>query len=257
LSLGLLVPCVIAPIALRTLRKNGMRPQASILAIWLVLALLTVFIQGKYWLYHWIPATIALSVTTGIAVDYLVGKFEGYSLLTERAASLLILMAVMATPGLRALFHSYPWPMHAVALESDERFWSRFHTPDGDWQYRDIVELSTYVADHSQESDRVLVWGWDPLINVLSRRSSPTRFGYSYPLTVTSPKQEGYRAIFLGEIERMPPKFIVIDDSQKWSLADKPGLELLREFPEFSRIVASRYTMIGDIGTFQLWKQNE
>jgi hypothetical protein len=262
-KLGLLFPFLLAPFGVWRLRAGGRRSPSNVLAVWLALAIALVIIQGKFWLYHWIPAVIAAAATSGIAISHLTGRFADSSQTTadspqttyRRSAITLILFLALMTPvALRALFHSYTWPSYAFGLRTKEQYSARFQTPEGRWQYADFAKVSDYISRNSTARDTIVVWGWDPLVNVLAQRATPTRFGYSYPLTIAGPMRDLYRSIFLRDINAAPPRYIIVDGRDPWELPAKSGLSLLREFAEFDSLIHRRYALAVGIDAYEIWE---
>jgi len=254
--IGLLAPLLLTPVGLVLLRQNGQRREALLLAAWCLLSVLVVVVQGKYWFYHWMPAVIAVAATLGVTLSRLgdtqSATVPGY--LRTAAAIPLIFVVVMATPAVRAAMHSYQWPRYAMGIEGREEYLAHFSTPDGGWRYPSFETIAAYIAPRSNQDDRVLVWGWDPLINVLARRKSPTRFGFAYPLTAPGPLQERYRQVFLRELASRPPRYIVVDANAHWSVVDAAGLDLLKGFPDLYGLLHSHYRLVMSVAAFQVWE---
>jgi len=249
--LGLLIPLLLAPIGIIIMRRPGMGRQATVIGVWFVLTLLLVFVQGRYWPYHWIPADIAMAALMGVIFARL-GHPEGTpisALLRKKIAAPVICLSVLALPGARALLENYAWPLYAVGVETRQQYFA--HVTAG-W-YGTYEKLAAYVIEHSRPSDTVLLWGWDAIVNVLSDRRAPTRFGYSYPLVIPGPLQARYRELFLQEISRAPPRYIIVDAQGEWPLVNKSGLELMKEFSEFDRFVGGHYRLATAAGPFQIW----
>lgn len=251
--LGLVIPLLFSPIGLWLIRRAGMCRPANLLATWFGLTILTVVVQGRYFPYHWIPATIALSAILGIALPHISSQWltPGRRHLGVSPWALLICLAALAPSGTYALSNTYSATSYVLGLEDREAYVKNLTEP---WHYWALATLSAYIVDHSNPGDRVLMWGWDALVNSLSERKSPTRFGYSYPLIVGGPLRAKYRWLFLNEISRLPPRYIVVDTQESWALLDRSGLELLNEFPEFREVVYTRYTLVKKVDALQLWK---
>jgi Dolichyl-phosphate-mannose-protein mannosyltransferase len=254
--LGLVIPLLLSPVGLWLIRRAGMSRQASLLATWLGLTMLSVVMQGRYFPYHWIPATVALAAIFGTGLPYATSRWvtpsRGY--LGVSPWMLLICLSTIAPSGAYALSNTYSATSYVLGLEDREKYVKKLtETWPWNWHYWALATLSAYIEDHSSKNDRVLVWGWDALVNSLSERKSPTRFGYSYPLIVGGPLRAKYRKLFLKEISRLPPRYIIVDTQESWALLDRSGLELLNDFPEFRQLVYTRYTLVKSVDAFQLW----
>jgi hypothetical protein len=250
--LGLVIPCLVAPIGIRMIFIARMRRAAALLAVWLVLTVFSVVIQGRYWQYHWIPVLVALAAIFGTFVTLL----QRQPVPSEPRDSvtgpwvLLVCLCVLAPSGAYALRNTYLWPSYVLGFQSRQQYVKLVTHPWSDWA---LERLAVYVADHSKVSDTILSWGWDPLVNAVSKRGSPTRFGYSYPIVAKGPLQAKYRELFMKEIMGALPRYIVVDTQNPWPLMDRSGLEFLNEFPEFSHLLRSRYRLVEKIDAFELW----
>jgi hypothetical protein len=248
---GLLIPLLLAPMGIVLMRRAGLGHSVTAIASWFALTILVVVIQGRYWPYHWIPADIAIAALSGVVFTSAGRRLAtpGPGLLGGRVVALITCFPAFALAVTPALLASYEWPSYVFGLETRYEYVTDVTAP---WDYWAYERLSAYIESHSNPSDRVLMWGWDALVNVLSARKSPTRFGYSLPLVIPGPLHARYRELFLREIERSPPRYIIVDAQGAWALMDQTGLELLEEFPEFRQFVSSRYRLVGKVGAFQL-----
>jgi hypothetical protein len=68
--------------------------------------------------------------------------------------------------------------------------------------------IAQYVRNNTDPGDRVLVWGGQMGINLMSHRDSPTA-SIIYPLYVDSPFTAKMEARFLSDIENQPPAMII------------------------------------------------
>jgi len=255
LAIGLLVPCLLAPFGLWRLHRAGLTSEARLLGAWWLLAVFTVLVQGKYWIYHWAPVSIALAPLLGVALGPCGRRLtlwrDGSPI--TLALALLLSISVVAPAATRAVFHSYAWPRYMVGLESKEQYAAHFTTPDGWWRIPIFMQLADYIAPRSQPTDTLLVWGWEVQINLLARRKPPTRFGFSFPLTVPGPMQVPYRRQFLADISRAPPRYVVVCVTCPTALSLRTGLEEMDDFVEFKQWLHERYDPIREVGAFELW----
>ncbi len=78
---------------------------------------------------------------------------------------------------------------------------------------RDKIEatgsIPRYVNSVTGEEDEVLVWGNEVWINFLSRRKSPTKYAYQYPLFLPGYTSKQMVLGFLNDLKNNPPSLIV------------------------------------------------
>ncbi|HEX3051802.1 MAG TPA: hypothetical protein VHP83_14180 [Aggregatilineaceae bacterium] len=69
--------------------------------------------------------------------------------------------------------------------------------------------MAEYVAAHTHEDDTVLNWGGGSDVNAWTHRRSPTRYHYTYPVTMPGYGSEKMVAELLRDLERHQPAYIV------------------------------------------------
>lgn len=248
---GLLIPTLLAPIGLWVLRRQQTRRQLHVLTLWLVLTLLLVIAQGRYFTYQWIPSLIAVTPPFGIAATYIGQRWVTSVPRTLRTAALAIAVGVSVFSPWKApgLLHSSEWPRYVFGFEDRASYVGHMTAP---WRYVTYAKLSSYIQNHSGADDLVVLWGFDTVVNLLSDRRSPTRFGVSYPLAVEGPLRARYRGLFMSELSGSPPRYIILDVQQPWALVDKSGREILDGFPAFNQFLLQHYRLVEEIDGFQI-----
>ena len=119
-------------------------------------------------------------------------------------------------------------------------------------------EAVDYVRRHTRERDHVLVWGAESAVNFLSRRESPTRYVYQYPLLTEGYVTEDRIEEFLRGVRANPPVLLLDTsptnnvipplDSEKrgrWR-----GTEGYRPPDSMARVydwVAKNYTLVNEL----------
>jgi hypothetical protein len=69
--------------------------------------------------------------------------------------------------------------------------------------------MITYISRLTSPRDTVLMWGAETSMNFFSRRSSPSRFVYQYPLYSTGYTNEKIINEFIQDIVKHKPHFII------------------------------------------------
>ncbi len=246
---------IVVACGLGVLRLRKKRTAAWVLAVFLLVALACVVLQGKYYWYHWWPALIPLMIATAMGLASL------RDLLTQRAqgleiALLLVLgwMLWVDGPGINAS----GWK--ACVLESipKEAYYRQFARPQqGGYPLPAIARTADYLRRQTDPHDTVQVWGFETLINVLSSRRPPTRFGFNYPMIV-APETEfsrRYRQEFLDGLKKRPPAYIVVATADRNDLMPQTSKDYLQEFPEFQEYLDQAYFLEKTIEGFELWRR--
>jgi len=86
--------------------------------------------------------------------------------------------------------------------------------------------VGDYIRTHSQQSDKIYVWGWYPGIYVRAQRFSPTPNAFTSEMHVISPQALSEMiAELLADFEKEKPKFVV-DTHKRHFPWNRPPLEL-------------------------------
>jgi hypothetical protein len=140
------------------------------------------------------------------------------------------------------------WIAWQAGFTSTEEYYDGFGIPGPD------VRAARYLTEHSAAGDKVVIWGWNSSILFMSRRQSPTRFGWSMPLMLGAGTEARarYRREFLCDISRNPPRWIVKAPQSEMLLG---GRFTIDDFPEFAALLNSHYsarTTISDLVLYEL-----
>jgi hypothetical protein len=233
------------------------RQLGVVVLTWGATAMAVVCIQGRYFTYHWTPVSALLALTAGVGCAQLVAA------VAPRLGSDGGWAAPAWLPGTAiagALLVAAAWgPMDgAVRRVVNGR------RPDR--AYRDAFvrdnfsaarqkRISSWLRQHTDPDDAVLLWGYDPGVYFLSHRSSADRFGYTLPVVGeqdNSELVEEYRDELLADVRRRPPPYVVVLENDGNPILPETSRQYLEQFPELESLMSSRYeelTRIGDEAT--------
>lgn len=114
-------------------------------------------------------------------------------------------------------------------------------------------DLINRVVELSDEEDYIYVWGAEPGVYLLSDRRAASRYIYNYPLigrfgrrTVPERIRQDDMSIFLGELNRHPPKLVLI----------APAHNDLSKVPQFRSFLTEGYENIGEQDGWHLYLHN-
>jgi 4-amino-4-deoxy-L-arabinose transferase-like glycosyltransferase len=77
------------------------------------------------------------------------------------------------------------------------------------------VRLSEYIQKTTSPDDTVLIWGAEAAVNFVTRRISPSRYVYQYPLLKPGFHSPAMAAEFLGDVRDARPRLII--DASPWN----------------------------------------
>ena len=231
------------------------------------IGVLLVPLQNKYYYYHWIPflALECLAVGWGVSRALSLARRAAdrpddaplASALTwlTRFAIIPALLLAFLNPALQAVrLAAY----EAGLIDRDQYLKVYGEYGKGDFSYRADLTAAQYLAAHSGPDDTVLVWGFEPIINYLADRRSPTRFGFHYPLTrgAQNPFEAAYRREFMAKLSQEPPLYVLVADFDQSNLQPQSSKELLRLFVELNDFVEKNYRLETVIEHFELWRRS-
>lgn len=264
--MGIVSPLALTGIALLALHRRTF-PVSSLLIFWSLSVLAGIWAQGKFFSYHWSPMIPPLSVAAGFAIadlwtefkTFLIGSFAKLS--SSLAASVLII-AVLGT-GFLSFGEIGPKEnrdlSYLLGKMSEREYLAKFaHNINGTdvYSFPAANETAEYLKSKTEKGDTVLLWGFQALVNYLADRRAPTRFVFSYPLTIEredSTFREQARETFLREIDKNKPRYIVLVTNDVNPIQTMDSQSLLNTFPEFKAIVDNLYSKEKDIADFHLY----
>jgi len=242
------------PFALLAFWANRSAPRVvAVVAVWLVMALICVALQAKYYTYHWFPAYPAFFILAAMGV-YAATRVPVFRFLPPGGgvASLIVLVccALALTASVaRPLRDFVRFAIDAVA----QRDLDKFHRVYSFRLYNaaDEIAAARYIAARTAPEEGLFVWGADATVAYLADRPNPTRFSFLLPLTMTGAFLDQYRDEAMQGLTARPPVYIV--SGIAWdglSEADK----LLPDFPEFEAFLKTYYELETTIGALKLYR---
>jgi hypothetical protein len=223
-----------------------------------------VVVQGTFAGYHYLPGMAVGAVLIGSAYAIGVGWIRNWwpALMAGRrdvvVAALLIAVAipkyVRAEPVGRLVRLSFLEP-------PTER---EFHIGTV-FDFTESYDAAKYLREHTGPTDRIQVWGYEPLVYFLATRHAASRFQNSHPLVMRppggnlSPMQEAWRAEFLRDVRERRPRYVgvVRGDAWWWAPDEKTSEQLLDDFPEWKEYLGEHYELERTIGRFLLYRRIE
>jgi hypothetical protein len=166
-------------------------PLLLVLLLGLPMEMLLSTLSGRNYLHYFIGWAPYLGVLCAYAVFRFLG---GFMPRLEKNISMLLFVLILATISVK--FET--WKGYGTVLQN---------VRTGQVEYVDPVAM--YIRDNTDEQDKVLVWGFRPVINFVSGREAPVSF-LPYPLVhVDTPLTNAWAEQFYSQLTSDPPKLIV------------------------------------------------
>jgi hypothetical protein len=250
LALGGLVTC------LRSKTSAG----RFTLPLWFLLSLAVIWLQGKFFLYHYLPLYLPLALLAGAAAARLTRVLADRVRGTEKEKRIVRHIQFTVLLLLPFLFDLGTLPYHwRTALAAHPV------TAGGPGmeQYRDgtdfslsaDLEMADYLRKHTGPEETVFIWGYETLVYFLADRQPASRFVSHQPLA-SRWQMPGWREELLANLVARPPARILVlrNDAMPavtGSTLDSAGL--LREFPELDQFISRNYGLETEIEDFLVY----
>jgi hypothetical protein len=235
-------------------------PGRFVLPLWLALSLAVIWVQGKFFLYHYLPLYLPVALLAGVAISRLAAVLAGRVRGTETAKRRVLY-------GLLSIGLVLPFLCDMGTLSNHWRNALAAHpvSPGGPGmeQYSDgtdfslaaDLEMAEYLRQNTGPGDTLFIWGYETLVYFLSDRVPASRFVSHQPLA-SRWQMPGWREELLTDLEaRQPARILVLRNDAMPAVtgATRDSAGLLREFPELERFIARRYHVETEIEDFQVY----
>jgi 4-amino-4-deoxy-L-arabinose transferase-like glycosyltransferase len=243
----------IAPLV-RRLRGTEARLRSLAALTLLVAGAASCFAQNKFFTYHYLTLLpgAALLGALGIAGAY--GALAPRSRLGAGTAAAVVIVALIATSH-------YPsrWATLgrlAAGSLTLAKHWRASAYAINQMSARDNLAAAEWIARETSPTDRVFLWGFDPMVNYLARRRTVSRFLYNYPLVVPwgGAKYEGE---LLDALKASPPRLFVVgsqDATPSVTGSHDDSRAQLQRFAGLTAFLGSRYDFAADVGRFGVYR---
>lgn len=175
------------------------RLQKSFTLIYLI-ASVCVVSSGFYFRQHYFVVLLpAMGLLSGIFIEFIIKKISPkISAGKALDISLLGLSAILLFTlySNRAYYFSY-----SPKTICNMVYWGN--------PFNDAQEISKYIHDNSNDSDKIAVFGSEPEIYFYTNRTAATGFLYTYPLVENQPYNEVMQEQMISEIEKNKPAYIL------------------------------------------------
>ena len=241
--------------------RNWRQPAMLLALVWLVAGILEIVMQARFFLYHFLVLIPSTSLIMAVGLEAGKGKpGKVWRVIASGIALAWICISLHFYYLNQSHYQTWDYLRGKI---SRNQYLSLFQEP-GTPGKRDFNALADYVVagwirERTAPQDYVLVFGYEPLINYLSARRSPSRFHSDYPLDF-EPKTElarkmerKWREIFLAEIKNRQPKLVVLAHNDINALEPYDSYEQAQKFTEFWNWLNANYRRKEQIEDFELW----
>ncbi len=242
-------------IILRMKRKLNF-PNAIVL-VWILSSLFSLIIQWKFYYYHFLVIIAALSVGGMIFAFVAIDYFKERRRKTAAIVFAVILVGFTlyaAKPYLESYGTLFIYLSGKQTLK--EVYIKNGFTSDSVFMVSKTLNAVDYVNQNTNITDKVFVWGYDPLVYYLTGRECVSRFVYHIPL-LWKAENAGFRKEFMVEMNKTNPKLIIIasnDPLYYISGYNEDSKQLLERFPEFKNFIDTKYSFKKRIDDYDFYE---
>lgn len=241
----------------------GARPESArlrwLLPAWAGVLIASVWAQGKFYSYHWLPALAPLCLLAAQGLRAIGSVLrEALSPKAARALSAAGLLLVLALSA-QAYWQALNWPLRYLAGGMSCAAFTQRYDRYGDFSLLADKQVAAFIRERTAPDDTIFIWGFEPLIYCYADRRPASRFIYTVPLvTAWSPPE--WRRELMRDLERNRPRAIIVThrDPLPWMTGryDDSAAQLAG-FPALEQLLATDYQEVGRIEDFAILSPRE
>jgi len=256
---------VLFPAGIYQLFKTRKERSFGLVLCLFLASLLEIISQARFFLYHLLVMIPSSALVLSAGTEIKLKKFPKL----WRWASIGIILIWAITAG-----RLYFWlQRHYQSLDylrgkiTQGEFYARFWEPklNGRSDYNAYASwvVANYIRKETSKEDYVLIFGYEPGINYLSARRSPSRFHSHYPLSfepetkLAHRLREQWRGEFFEELALHPPRLVVVVHNDITALEPKDSYQIAQEFTEFFNWLKLNYQPREKIEDFEFFWRRE
>jgi arylsulfatase A-like enzyme len=126
----------------------------------------------------------------------------------------------------------------------------------GDVSFGANLEMARWLEEHVRTSEKVFIWGFEPVVYDMASREPASRYIYNVPQRLEWPGADAARRELIDELTRARPGVILVlrNDVFRDVVGDaRDSVGALRRFPELSELIEKDYRLDGRIGDFTVY----
>jgi hypothetical protein len=224
--------------------KKKLRYPHFLILVWVLSSLFSLIVQWKFYHYHFLVIIAGLSVGGVLFVSVILDHLKE----SKRKAAVIVFAIILA--GF-ILYAAKPYGESYGTLFSfvsgketlKETYIKNGFTSDSVFMISKTLNAVDFVNQNSTITDKVFVWGYDPLVYYLTGRECVSRFVYHVPL-LWKAENTAFRNEFMAEVNKTNPKLIIVasnDPIYTISGYNEDSKQLLERFGEFRNFIDTKY----------------
>jgi hypothetical protein len=223
--------------------------------LFVALAYAGIAVQGKFFWYHYSYMLPFLALLAGWAWDRAIARLRvsqprpaAYGVIGVLAGALLLATPEVLDRGIRQWKDYVRYYTHPAERE---RFYAGFGG------YPASQEAAWYLQRHTEPNDQIYVWGYDPLLYLLSGRGHANRFIYAFPMMSDWAPPE-WRDEFIADMQADPPIYFVTQHDQggPWITGHEiDPADYIAWLPPLRQWLQNNYDLETEIEAFKIYRR--
>ncbi|MGD9891084.1 MAG: hypothetical protein AB7U18_07300, partial [Dehalococcoidia bacterium] len=223
--------------------------------LFVVLAYLGIAVQAKFFWYHYGYVLPFLALLGGWAWDQAIARMRAaqprliaYTVIGVLAGALLLSTPEVLDSGIRQWKDYVRYHVHP---DERDQFYAKFGG------YTVSQQAAQYLQQHTGADDQIYVWGYDPLLYLLSGREHANRFVYAFPMMSDWAPPE-WRDEFIADMQADPPMYFVAQHDQggPWITGHEiDPANYIPWLPPLQQWLESNYEFETTIGSFEIYRR--
>ena len=228
---------------------------------WAIAILAQVWIQGRYYSYHWLPALPPLALLAAQGLRTISRPLRAAA--SPRAARALSALGLAVLFGFLSFAHwnFLRWPLRHLAGRVPRATYLRgfdLHT-QSDFSLTADRAVASWIRQHTPKDASIFIWGFEPLVYFLADRSPASRFLYNIPLAAPWSPPEWRVELVRDLHEKRPPYVLVVhNDAQPWMAGRwDDSASQLATYPELDTLLREGYRLRERIEDFDIFERRD
>ena len=241
----------LVPAAVTLLRRGPEADRRAKVAVcvtlaWLAAGLASVFVQNKFFFYHYLVIIPALAVLGGMALVWVLDPL--WQLLQKRwQRVLLVSVGVIAALLNTAYYDRYLTLGRAASgIQSIQQYWMARHFRTGDFNLEEQLVLADYLVKNTRQDERVVNYGIDPWVTFPAWRKPV--FRYTSPFLAPN-------CTLTTRFREDPPEVFLVKHGDRLSFVygdNRDSYEQLLGFGQLRDFILTNYELEARIGHFDV-----
>jgi hypothetical protein len=236
------------------------RAHLVIFSLWLFHAFLSVWLQDKFYGYHFYPILLPLVLIATRGAEGLLTWAQARSWRWLPAS--LLIIAGLVFWGWDYIKFNRENIKYIAGQEKIITHWRSFD--QGPISFARNYKLADYLRRRSSPQDAILVWALAPDLPFLSERPSASKYLlHHYLLTPSAPMSQLLPGLaerqknFMEEVQRKNPRFILVGTRDINGYEPKDSYAQMQEFPAFYQWVEKNYSLESPFEDLLIYKRKE